>query len=248
MRPSVRPALVLTAAVALTVPLAIAGPAQAGAYRPVSERTLENSSMGAADVPRWMWHGGRPEVERFFSKGRDAGGPELCPSETDPINGKQARELMYSRATLWEVPPSRLGQLGSYIYQYRSRGDAQRAWADLTAKASTCPSFVQEESSDSGRARLEVDTRVTTLPNLFGTAGLEIWTDVRTSFNSDDPAQDMTSTGNTYAHFYLAGTSIVKVQHLTFNGDARTVGRVTRGFVQSMAIVVAQRVEQRSSR
>ena len=238
MKKIVSRALVMSAAMALAVPVVAAGSAQAGAYRPLSERTLENSSMSAADIPRWMRHGGAPEVERFFSHGRDAGGPLLCPGGKNPsdfISGKRAKELMNSRAILWEAPPNQRGQLNSFIYQYRSRGDAESAWADLTAQASTCPSFIRDYASSSGPDQVTVSTRVSALPGLFGTAGLEVWTNV--SFGWD-----------TYANFYLAGTSIVKVQHEVVRSGSSGMGRVSRGFVQSMAIVVAQRVERHSSR
>ena len=153
MKKIVGRALAVSAAMALVVPVAAAGPARASTYRPVSERTLENSSMGRADIPRWMRHGAAPQVERFYSKGRDAGGPLLCPggkSPSDFISGKRAKELMNSRAILWEQPPNQRGQLNSFIYQYGSRADAQSAWADLIAKANTCPSFITDYASSSG--------------------------------------------------------------------------------------------------
>jgi hypothetical protein len=229
----------------------VAGPAQAASSRPLDEKALANSSLSATDIPRWMRHGAAPQVEQFFSKGRDAGGPLVCPSGETPsdfIRGKRARELMYSRAILWEVPPSKRAQTGSYIFQYSSRDDAERAWEFLNAQANTCPSFVKNETSDSGRARTEVDTRVRTLPDLFGTPGLEVWTSASNRFTSDEPKLTTSYTADALAHYYLAGTSIVQVEHQTVNGDSRGVGRVTRGFVETMAIVVAQRVEQRSSR
>lgn len=251
MRATLHPVLAVSVALAAALPLVIAGPAQAAAYRPVSERTLANSSMTAADVPRWMHRGGVPRVEQFFSKGRDAGGPILCPGGENAdfrnIEGRVARELMLSRATLREPGRQRIAtELTSFIYQYRSREHAVRAWAFLNVQADTCPSFVRDEASGSGRTQSAVNTQVRSLPSLFGAAGLEIWSDV--SFEVSDPTGKLELMGDTISHYYLAGTSIVQVTHQTVNGDSRGVGRVTRGFVETMAIVVAQRVERRSSR
>ena len=251
MKSTLRPFLAVSAAIALSMTVVIAGPAQAGAYRPVSERTLANSSMTAADVPRWMHRAGAPRVEQFFSNGRDASAPRLCQGgETVDfrfIEGRVSRELMLSRATLREPGRQRAAtELTSFIYQYRSREHAVRAWAFLIEQASTCPSFVSDEAVGSGRVQSTVDTQVRSLPRLFGTAGLEIWSDV--SFKVSDPTGKLELRGDAFSHYYLAGTSIVQVRHENVDGDSRGVGRVTRGFVESMAIVVAQRVERRSSR
>jgi hypothetical protein len=86
--------------------------------------------------------------------------------------------------------------------------------------------------------------RVRTVPTLFGTSGLEISTDVSAGIEDFDLAIK----GDVYAHYDLAGSSVVRVQFTNVNGDSRGVGRVSEGFVQTMAIVLAQRVERRSSR
>jgi hypothetical protein len=133
----------------------------------------------------------------------------------------------------------------SSIFQHRSREAAERAWAFLNAQAQTCRSFVVEQVDPfGGRIFQEVDTRARILPPLFGTAGLEIFTDVSAGVEDFD----LVIMADVYAHYYLAGTSVVRIQFTNVNGDSRGVGRVSEGFVQTMAIVVAQRVESRSSR
>ena len=110
----------------------------------------------------------------------------------------------------------------------------KRAWADLNARARTCPTFVQEG--------VEVNTRTGTLRSVFGTPGLEVVTDYTV------PIGDIVASADVHANYYLAGTSIVQVRYDNSNGQRLGVGRVTQGFVQAMAIVLAQRVESRSSR
>jgi hypothetical protein len=208
--------------------------------------------MTAADIPRWMRHDGVPLVAQFLSKGRDSDGPLLWPGgETADgrfIDGTDARELMLAQATLGEAGPYQRTEtkLSSYIYQYRRREQAVRAWTFLNEQATTCPSFVKDEGSDFGRAWSAVDTHVSALPSVFGAAGLDNWTDVSCEYS--DAAFQLELLGDTHFHYSLAGTSIVQVKHYTADGDSRRIGRATRGFVQTMAIVVAQRVERRSSR
>jgi hypothetical protein len=248
MKSMMSPVLAVSAAIALTVPVVIAAPAQAGAYRPVGERTLANSSMSAADIPRWMRHGGAPRVERFFAEGRNAARPDLCPQEDGGhVVGMRPQQSMASTAITREDETSSRGTLVySVIFQYRSRSDAERAWADLNVRARTCPSYVQEEASDVGRGRVEVNTRVGTLRNVFGTPGLEVVTDYTANITLLDVNWLMIA--DQHANFYLAGTSIVGVRYANVMGQSLGVGRVTQGFVQTMAIVLAQRVESRSSR
>jgi hypothetical protein len=248
VKSTLRPVLAVSAAIALAVPVVIAGPAQAGAYRPVGERTLANSSMSAADIPRWMRHGSTPRVERVFNEGRKAARPDLCPQEDGVyVVGMRPQQSMASTAITREDEASGRGTLiESVIFQYRTRSDAERAWADLNARARTCPSYVQEESSDMGRGRVEVNTRVGTLRNVFGTPGLEVVTDYTSDITFFDVNWLMMA--DQHANYYLAGTSIVGVRYANVMGQSLGVGRVTQGFVQTMAIVLAQRVESRSSR
>jgi len=247
MKSMLPPVLAVSAAIALTVPVVIAAPAQAGAYRPVGERTLANSSMSAADIPRWMRHGGAPRVERFFAEGRNAARPDLCPQEDGHVVGMRPQQSMASTAITREDEASSRGTLMySVIFQYRSRSDAERAWADLNVRARTCPSYVQEEASAVGRGRVEVNTRVGTLRNVFGTPGLEVVTDYTADITLLDVNWLMIA--DQHANYYLAGTSIVGVRYANVMGQSLGVGRVTQGFVQTMAIVLAQRVESRSSR
>jgi hypothetical protein len=240
------------AAAALAVPVVIASPAQAGAYRPVGERTLANSSMSAADIPRWMRHGGAPRVERVFNEGRKAARPDLCPQEIgDYVVGMRPQQSMASTAITREDEASGRGTaIESVIFQYRTRSDAERAWADLNARARTCPSYVQEEASDFSRGRVEVNTRVGTLRSVFGTPGLEVVTDYTAdiTFEVNDVDVNWLLVADQHANYYLAGTSIVGVRYANVMGQSFGVGRVTQGFVQTMAIVLAQRVESRSAR
>jgi hypothetical protein len=248
MKSMLPPVLAVSAAIALTVSVVIAAPAQAGAYRPVGERTLANSSVSAADIPRWMRHGGAPRVERFFAEGRNAARPVLCPQEDGVyVVGMRPQQSMASIAITREDEASGRGtMIDSVIFQYRSRSDAERAWADLNVRARTCPSYVQEEASAVGRGRVEVNTRVGTLRNVFGTPGLEVVTDYTADITLLDVNWLMIA--DQHANYYLAGTSIVGVRYANVMGQSLGVGRVTQGFVESMAIVLAQRVESRSSR
>jgi hypothetical protein len=236
MKLTLRPVLAVSAAVALAVPVVIASPAQAGAYRPLDERSLANSSMSAADIPRWMRHGIAPRVERVFAEGRNASRPQLCVQEDNSyVEGMRPQQSMVSSViTRLDMEAGRGTVISSLIFQYRTRSDAKRAWADLNARARTCPTFVQEG--------VEVNTRTGTLRSVFGTPGLEVVTDYTV------PIGDIVATADVHANYYLAGTSMVQVQYDNSNGQRLGVGRVTQGFVQAMAIVLAQRVESRSSR
>ena len=236
MKLTLRPVLAVSAAVALAVPVVIASPAQAGAYRPLDERSLANSSMSAADIPRWMRHGIAPLVERVFAEGRNASRPQLCLQEDNSyVEGMRPQQSMVSSViTRLDMEAPRGTVISSLIFQYRTRSDVKRAWADLNARARTCPTFVQEG--------VEVNTRTGTLRSVFGTPGLEVVTDYTV------PIGDIVASADVHANYYLAGTSIVQVRYDNSNGQRLGVGRVTQGFVQAMAIVLAQRVESRSSR
>ena len=236
MKLTLRPVLAVSAAVALAVPVVIASPAQAGAYRPLDERSLANSSMSAADIPRWMRHGIAPLVERVFAEGRNASRPQLCLQEDNSyVEGMRPQQSMVSSViTRLDMEAGRGTVISSLIFQYRTRSDVKRAWADLNARARTCPTFVQEG--------VEVNTRTGTLRSVFGTPGLEVVTDYTV------PIGDIVASADVHANYYLAGTSIVQVRYDNSNGQRLGVGRVTQGFVQAMAIVLAQRVESRSSR
>ena len=244
-----RPALAVSAALAVALPLAITGPVQAGAYRPLDERALANSSLSAADVPRWMRRGTEPQMLSEFKKGRRAARPDLCPSDvaaSPNVLGRRAHQSMQSVAFTRGGPDAvRATLIESSIFQYRSREDAESAWAFLNAQAQTCQDFVVEDVDPfGGRVYQEVDTRVRALPSLFGASGLEIFTDLSAGVEDFD----LVIRGDIYAHYYLAGASVVRIQFTNVNGDSRGVGRVSEGFVRTMAIVLAQRVETRSSR
>jgi hypothetical protein len=249
MKSTLRAVLAVSAAIALTLPVVIAGPAHGSAYRPLDERALANSSLSAADIPRWMRRGNDPQMMREFKQGRRAVRPDLCPSDvlgSPNVLGRRPQQSLQSVAFTRGAPDALKATLiESSIFQHRSREAAERAWAFLNAQAQTCRSFVVEQVDPfGGRIFQEVDTRARILPPLFGTAGLEIFTDVSAGVEDFD----LVIMADVYAHYYLAGTSVVRIQFTNVNGDSRGVGRVSEGFVQTMAIVVAQRVESRSSR
>lgn len=241
--------LAVCAAMAFAVPVVVAGPSQAAAYRPLDERALANASLSAADVPRWMRRGNVPQMESLFEQGRRAVRPDLCPSDvvnSPSVLGRRPQQSMQSVAfTRGTQNSANATLIESSIFQYRSREAAESAWVFLNAQAQSCRSFVVEQADPfGGRIYQEVDTRVGPLPALFGTAGLETSTDLSAGVDGFDLALK----GDVYAHYYLAGTSIVRVQFMNVNGDSRGIGRVSEGFVRNMAIVLAQRVERHSSR
>lgn len=184
-----------------------------------------------------------------FKQGRQAVRPELCPSDVvnNPnVLGRRPQQSMQSVAFTRGGPDTLKGTyIESSIFQYRTRADAESAWTFLNQQAGTCRSFVAEDEDPfGGRVYQDVRTRVQTLPALFGTAGLEISTDVEAGVE----VVGMSVKGDVYAHYYLAGTSVVRLLFTNVNGDSRGIGRVSEGFVRTMAIVLAQRVDQRSSR
>ena len=60
-------------------------------------------------------------------------------------------------------------------------------------------------------------------------------------------ATEFAFVGDSYVNYYLAGTSIVGAAFTSSEGT-RGVGRITRGYVDTMSIAVAQRAERRSLR
>jgi hypothetical protein len=248
MKLPLHPALAVSAVVALSASFLIVGPAHASTSQPVSERTLANSSLSSSDIPRWMRHGIVPQPELNFRRGRNAESPDLCPNETGfQIVGKRPNQSMSSLASLREdLDDGRGTAVESNIWQYRSRAAAERAWAYLNSQARTCPSFVIDEAILDGSTKQVVNTRVQTLPSLFGTPGLEVSTDF--TVDLDFLGANWSIVADAYANYYLAGTSIVAVRFVNFNGRTLGIGRVAQGFVQSMSIAVAQRIERRSSR
>ncbi len=80
---------------------------------------------------------------------------------------------------------------------------------------------------------------------LFGTSCLTLFLDYDIVIDAFDT--EFAFVGDSYVSYYLAGTSIVGVGFSSGEGSWG-VGRITRGFVDTMSIVVAQRVERRSLR
>lgn len=242
MRSLMRPLLALTASVALTVPLVVAQPAQAAKYSPLSERGLTASSLGAGDIPRWMSRGTRPEARQTFLKGSLAGAPALCVDPSgEAVQGRQARQEL---ASIVATRTSK--EIGSYIYQYRTREAAVRAWNQLNSLAVQCEGRVEVDVAGDGIAtRMVINTEVNQTRALFGTSGLTLFLDYDVVVDAFDT--EFAFVGDSYVSYYLAGTSIVGVAFSSGEGS-RGVGRITREFVDTMSIVVAQRVERRSLR
>jgi len=236
-----RPALTLAACIALTVPLVVQ-PAQAAQYSRLSERALAHSSLGAGDVPQWMSRGTKPELRQYFDKGSTAGSPALCLDRSgENLEGRQARQSMVSTVAL------RMNtEVGSYIYQYGTREAAVRAWNNLNALAPLCEGRIEVDLSGEGiSTRMVFNTTVSQTRPLYGTAGLTLFLDFDVVTKAFDT--EFAFVGDSYVSYYLAGTSIVGVAFTSSEGT-RGVGRITRGFVDTMSIVVAQRVERRSLR
>jgi len=237
-----RSVLAVVGSVAFALPMMLAHPAQAAEYSPLSERQLTASSLGAGDVPRWMSRGTTPEARRDFRTGGIAGRPALCLDRSgDALEGRQARQSMDS-----SVPLRMNTEVGSYIYQYRTREAAVRAWNNLNSLAALCEGRVEVDLSDEGiSTRMVVNTAVSQTRPLYGTAGLTLFLDFDIVVKAFDTK--FAFVGDSYVTYYLAGTSIVGVAFTSSEGT-RGVGRVTRGFVDTMSIVIAQRVERRSLR
>lgn len=242
MVPLVKLAVTVTSSVALTIPLLVASPAQAAQYNPLSERGLANSSLGAGDVPRWMSRGTTPVARQTYETGRLAGAPEVCLDQSGSFT--EARRARQSMGSVVATGMNR--ELGSFIYQYRTRAEAVRAWSNLESLAAQCESRVEIDLAEQGMStRMVVKTEVNRTRPLFGTSGLTFFYDFDIAVNAFDT--DFSFVGDSYVGYYLAGTSIVGVAFSSGEGT-RGVGRVTRGFVDTMSIVIAQRLERRSLR
>lgn len=244
MGPLMRPILAVAASVALTVSLAVAYPAQAATYTPLGERSLAGSSLGAGDVPRWMSHGTRSEPQLTFRRGAAAGAPELCVDRNgDAIQGRQARQSMQSKVV---TRVTRIGStdVDSLIFQYRTRAAAERAWTHLSANAARCEGRTEVNGEGEGvTTRGVVTAEVAHTRPLFGTPGITILVDFDLVYAFDT---EFALIGHAYTTYYLAGMSIISVTFGSDDGVSRGVGRVSRGFVDTMSIVIAQRVERRT--
>jgi hypothetical protein len=242
MVPLVKLAVTVTSSVALTIPLLVASPAQAAQYNPLSERGLANSSLGAGDVPRWMSRGTTPVAKQTYETGRVAGAPQVCLDQSG--NFTEARRARQSMGSVVATGMNR--ELGSFIYQYRTRAEAVRAWSNLESLAAQCERRVEIDLAEQDiSTRMVVKTEVNRTRPLFGTSGLTFFYDFDIAVNAFDT--DFSFVGDSYVGYYLAGTSIVGVAFSSGEGT-RGVGRVTRGFVDTMSIVIAQRLERRSLR
>lgn len=249
MRSLLRPAVAVCAVLALAVPLAVVSPAQAAGHQPLNQRALANSSLGAADVPRWMMRGGTPEVDRTFLKKDAAPAPDLClDADGEEIRGPKPRQYMGSMVnTRVNLDDFQFIEINSDIYQYKSRAAAVQAWSELQAGVARCVGYIDVDVEEEGmRVRVAVTTEISSTQALFGTPGIALFQDVDLSLDGTD--LEIAIIGDQYATYYLAGTSIIRVEFANINGDFRGIGRVSQGFVQTMAIVVAQRVERRSTR
>jgi hypothetical protein len=244
-----RTAVIAGAALALTIPLAMVSPAQSATYSPLSQRGLANSSLGAADVPRWMARGVTPVANRTFLKGSDAPAPDICiAADGEDIDGKQPRKFMGSMVNTREsVDDFQFVEVNSDIYQYKSRAAAERAWAKLQMGVAQCAGRIEVDvEEEDASVRAVITTEVNQTERLFGTPGFTLFQDVDLGVNAAD--LEIIIIGDQYSSYYLAGTAVIRVEVANINGDFRGLGRVTRGFVDTMAIRIAQRVQQRSLR
>lgn len=242
MSPHMRPVLAVAASVAIALPMVLAHPAQAADYTPLSERHLSASSLGAGDVPQWMSRGTKPVARQDFGTGSAAGSPGLCLDRSgESLEGRQARQSVVSTVAL------RMNtEVASYVYQYRTREAAVRAWNTLNSRAALCEGRIEVDLSDEGiSTRMVVNTTVSRTRPLYGTEGLTLFLDFDVVVKALDTK--FAFVGDSYVNYYLAGTSIVGVAFASSEGS-RGVGRITRGYVDTMSIVVAQRVERRSLR
>lgn len=251
MRTPVTSALTLCAALALAVPLAIVSPAQAATYNTLGERALNNSSLGASDVPRWMQRDVSPRVERNYLTKGGARAPILCvDADGQEVTGPKPRQRMTSEVTTRvNIQDFRFIVLTSDIYQYPSRSAAEQAWSELQADLAQCPvdTTITVEEGPGITVQFEVRTQINATPALFGTPGISVFQDLTQSTTFPDGYTNDDFGDGAYT-MYLSGTSIVAVTLVNFNGEFRGIGRVSRNFVDTTAIVVAQRVQRRSLR
>jgi hypothetical protein len=250
--PNLTRALALSGlATALAFSVVVANPAQANTtYRTLPERTLANSSMNASDVPRWMTRGMMPVAEQAFIKGARAPRPDLClDSDGNGISGKQPRQYMESKVTLRQnLDAFSFTEVNSNIYQYRTRAAAVRAWAHLRAAVQRCAGKIEVDvEAEDASVTATITTKVLTTQNLFGTPGIALIQDVELDVEAADLEIDIS--GDQYGNYRLAGAAIIRVEYAKVNGPMTGfIGRVNRKFVDTMATVVAQRIERRSTR
>lgn len=199
------------------------------------------------DVPRWMSHGTRSEPQLTFRRGAAAGAPELCVDRNgDAIQGRPARQSMESKVvTRVTLDPQGSTDVASHIFQYRTRAAAERAWSYLTTNAARCEGRTEVNGEGEGiTTRGVVTAEVAHTRPLFGTPGITILADIDLVIDAFDT--EFALIGDAYTTYYLAGMSIISVTFASNDGDFRGVGRVSRGFVDTMSIVIAQRVERRT--
>jgi hypothetical protein len=228
----------------------VAVPAQANTtYRTLPERTLANSSMTASDVPRWMTRGVSAVAEQSFVKGAKAPRPDLClDAEGNGIEGKQPRQYMESKVTLRQnLDAFSFTEVNSNIYQYRNRAAAVRAWANLQAAVQRCAGEIDVDvETDDATVIATIITKVLRTQNLFGTPGIALIQDIELDVEAAD--LEIGIKGDQYGSYRLAGAAIVRVEYAKVNGPmSGFIGRVNRKFVDTMATVIAQRVERRST-
>ena len=237
-------------AAALGASLLVASPAQAAKFRPLSEASLSNSSLTLADLPRWIVRTNDPTLEQTYEQNRRATRPDLCLNANgDGVTGPRPKQYMGSMATT-RVDLENLGgtEINSDIYQYANRAAAVRAWKRLNAKAMTCAGQVNVDVEAEGvEVLVSVATDVDELPVLFGRPGLALSQEVDVEVIAGE--LDIAVLGDQYSNYYLAGQSIIRVEFANINGATPgSLSRVARQFVETMAIVVTQRIQLRSQR
>lgn len=253
MRLSTRILAVLSAP-ALAVSVVVAAPqASAGSsdtQQPISRAELLQSSLSVSDVPRWMRDGEEPSLERAFAKRPDARGPDVCLDQNgEDVTGPAPRMAASSMVTTRQnLDDFQFIEVNSNIYQYRDRAAAERAWHSLQSTVHGCAGTIEIDVEEEGASvSARVATSVSTTGRQFGYRGFALLQDVALDISAGEIEIDIL--GDQYASYRLAGTTVLRVEIAVINGNrAGTIGHISQSFVDTMARVVALRVERRSLR
>ena len=248
-----RKVAVTIASLALIAPLALVASAEAGQYKTLNERRLTGSSLGVGDVPRWMQRREKPTMEREYNASPTAG-PDVClDADGNDVTGPVPAQSMASTVTTRQnLDDFSFYEINSNIYQYASRGKAEKAWRQIEDTIWGCNGTIvveveEELDGEPVTVDITVNTEVTQAQQLFGTPGYALFFNVDLSLYAADLEIDLI--GDQYAVYRLAGTSIIRVEYAKVNASSPlSIGRNSRLFVNAMANVVAQRVQNRSTR
>lgn len=241
----------ILAATALLAPLAVATTAQAGAYQPLDEQLLNGASLSMSDVPRWMRKHSKPTLDRTYNDAPTSGADVCLDSDGNDVTGPVPREIMSSMGTTRQnLDDFSFVEINSDIYQYGTRGKAEKAWRQIQNTIWGCQGTIvvevdEEIDGEAVTVDITVATDVSEAQQLFGVPGYALRFSVDLGIYAKDLEIDLI--GDQYAVYRLAGTSIIRVEYAKINGAVPLViGRNSRLFVDAMANVVAQRVQARS--